>query len=225
METQFPFSSGATHGELARSLGIPKGTASKLLSRLGELGYVGVSEGGQYRIGPTLMALSHEVRQHSPVYTSVRPVLERIATETGETVTLSIEVDGSFDTAGSMVVIDHVASVHPIRYVVPLGLPMASHITATGRVLLAFSDRSAKSVPQSVELNREQFDADLKSARANGYFTMTVEELTTIAVPVLDQAGIAVAAIAVTGVTHRLSDPEHRVWPVLQAALADFRLG
>jgi IclR family acetate operon transcriptional repressor len=221
----------ASHGELSRQLAIPKATLSGLLAQLSELGYVQL-ENAAYVPGPALLALGFRATRSENLRSTMRPVLARVAQETGETASLSIEVGRQGDTAGSVLGIDYVEGTNPLRYVGEIGLPQPMHGSAAGRALLAFSNRTATSLPRESLVRytprtlteREQLDAELRRARQRG-FAMIVgerwEHLTSVAAPVLDANGEPFAAVTVTGPTLRLPNPEQTVWPVLQRALAD----
>ena len=91
---------------------------------------------------------------------------------------------------------------------------MPYHCTAVGKVLLAFG---AARLPDGAPLepltsrtivDRARLDAELEHVRSERFATATDElesGLTAMGAPVLDQDGTAIAALAVSGPTLRLS--------------------
>jgi DNA-binding IclR family transcriptional regulator len=224
-----------THVELARALNIPKGTLSGLLGQLTEEGYIRLV-GKQYAPGPALLSLGFRATRRDNLRFALRPVLEQLATETGETAVLAIEVGGDDDTPGQVLGIDYVEGTNPIRYVAQIGRLYPMHSSAAGRVFLAFTGRRAKLLPTDslvTHTNRtlvdpEELDAELDRIRARGW-AMTVgerlDDVTSVSAPVVDGSGRPVAAVTVSGPTTRLPDPAETVWPRMHDAIDAVHLG
>lgn len=119
--------------ELAAACGLNRSTAWRLLSTLEYHGLVerdGVSQ--RYAIGYALVRMAAGKTDHSILIRTARPVLERIATATGETVNLSIATP-----AGTVVCIDQVDAA-PLVGVNWLDRPLPWHCTSAGKLHLAF---------------------------------------------------------------------------------------
>jgi DNA-binding IclR family transcriptional regulator len=115
--------------DIAESLSAPRSSVHGLLVGLVSVGYL-VQDGGRYRLGTQLVDLALKARPDSFVQ-ACRPELQRLALETGETVTLGARVgDG-------VVYIDQVESQQSIRYSAPLYERRSLLHTSTGKLFLA----------------------------------------------------------------------------------------
>jgi len=112
--------------------GLPKSTAHRLLSTLVETGYVETgSQTGSYRLGVrTAVIGSVAIRSRRPKE-DVHRVLEKLRVETDETIGLSVLHQRS------VVVLDKVDSLHPLRFDLGVGASAPAHATSSGKVLLA----------------------------------------------------------------------------------------
>jgi DNA-binding IclR family transcriptional regulator len=212
-----------TQAELAAELGIAKSTLSLLLGALRELGLIDLVD-RRYVPGPRLLALGHRLapraRSDHELRDRLRPTLEALVAQTGETVTLAVEVGGDAQHAGVLLAIDHVEAPHPLRFVPGIGDPLPLELTAAGRVLLAFSGRSAASLRPTARIDPQAFDAELALARSRGFaINEAIAGVLTIAAPLLGGDGAPQAAISVFGPTQRLGDPEQTIWPHLRDAI------
>jgi DNA-binding IclR family transcriptional regulator len=119
--------------EIARRLGTSPSTTSRQLATLVEAGLVEhVSATGRYQLGIRLVALATSVLARLDVRTIAHPHLEALATELGETATLSVPSDPDAIT------VDVVRSPRYIADRSQLGRPSIAHATAAGKVMLAF---------------------------------------------------------------------------------------
>jgi DNA-binding IclR family transcriptional regulator len=217
-----------THAELAAAAELPRSTAFNLLGDLRRLGYVDVVD-RRYVAGNRLIALSYQITQKSQLRQRLRPELEAIAAETGETVLLMVETGGSPTRAGELFLVDQVQSTHPLRYVAEFPGSRPIYPAASGKVLLAFSGRTADSLPEDVfvrwtpktVVDRAAIDAELTQIRKRGYAATADERtlgMSSIAGPVRDPTGAVVAAISIVGPSVRVRNGS-RLWPTLRAAL------
>jgi IclR family acetate operon transcriptional repressor len=212
---------GPTHAELARTLDVPRSTLFEILGTLKRLGYVHGAD-GRYALGPALVALSYRVENHL-VGNHVRPTMETVAAQTGETCVYSIEIGATTRSAGVIVPIDHVESTHPLRFVCPLGRPAPLHRTAAGMAILAFSRRGAAAVYDDGSEPDEAaaLDAELERVRERGHAVHrggVFAGALSVAAPLLEPDGTLAGAISVSGPSERMGAPE-RIWPVLRDAL------
>jgi DNA-binding IclR family transcriptional regulator len=118
--------------ELARRIGVNASTASRLLATLEDGQLVERSPGGPFRLGLKLVALSDRVLGQLDVRQRARPLLARLAAETGETATLSVP------GGGEAITVDFVPSGSSVVSMARVGRPSVPHATATGKVMLAF---------------------------------------------------------------------------------------
>ena len=115
---------------LARESGIDKSAVSRLLRHLNELGFIEATD-GKYVTGPRLNALARAVAARDMLVEAVRPLLQRLADKSAETVCLA-ELSGD-----EIVYRDVIESSRPLRYVVPIGVGAPLHAGAGGRAILA----------------------------------------------------------------------------------------
>jgi DNA-binding IclR family transcriptional regulator len=218
-----------TQSEVSGAVGIARSTVADVLGDLRELGYVTVSE-RRYLPGPALRSLATRVSDRPGLELRLRPVLERVAAETGETTMLSL-VSGATETEfGELFAVDWVESNHPIRFVARTG-PRRMYPSAAGKVFLAYAHRSPSDFPQEwlaprtkrMLTRKKDIERELAHIRNVGYSINdgeAIEGLMAIAVPVFDHFGQVAAAVTVVGPSERLRDPVQQVLPTVRDALA-----
>jgi IclR family acetate operon transcriptional repressor len=224
-----------TGAEVARALGVHRSTALRLLGTLERHGLVERdSKSAKYRLGPRIPQLASVVTGESDLREVARPVCEALAAALGETVTLDV-------LAGDEIVpIEQATGSTSVVSVNWLGRRTLAHCTASGKVILAFGPEAVRrrllaaplhrSTPHTVT-DRSQVEAQLDRARKEG-FARTFGELEVgldaIAAPVYAAGGEVVAAIDVSGPSHRLrSDDRPELARLTLEAAADLshRLG
>lgn len=221
--------------ELAAQLGIHKSTASRLAATLEARGFLERSERDAFRLGPELARLGRLAVRGRDLVDLARPVMERLAAATGETVNLAI-ADG-----GEVVNVAQVDGRHIVGVGSWTGRRTPLHCTANGKVLLAWAGgplpavRSQGERPESAAAaavstfgrfaahpleaftertitGRADLDAELARVRARGYATAIgelEEGLHAVAAPVVASDGRCVAALSVSGPSYRM--PERRL--------------
>ncbi len=198
----------ATMVEVANTTGLATSTAARLLATLDAEGAVRRADDGTYTVGPAIRALVEGASAPSaPV--AARPHLERLAAELGEAVALTV-VDGWTTTT-----IDQIDTTKPIRAEDWTGTVVPLHAGSVGLVTLAFStdaeidgylDRelercSEHTVTQPAEIrSRIRRLRDGEALWTHGEY---VDGLSSVAAPVLDTDGRAIAAIYTYGPTYR----------------------
>jgi len=200
-------------GGLSNRTGIPKSTLVRLLATLKTFGFVFQDpETRRYRLGWALIYLGKEAERQLRFPVVLRPFLEQLAQETGETASLGI-------LAGyHAVYVDQVVSKNIIKGAPPVGTPLDLHCTAVGKVLLSsFSDeefehfvrenglpaRTEHTITDVTQLRRE-----LEAIRRRGYAVDNEEAERggrCVAAPVFDAKGRIIAAISIVGPTNRLT--------------------
>jgi IclR family transcriptional regulator, acetate operon repressor len=198
--------------EIATRTGLTVSTAHRLARALCDGGLlIHDPRRERYRLGPTLVVLGRKAEAQLG-YAQVLPILEELATATGESVNLGIR-------AGSevLVVLD-VASSQPLRFEQAPGSRVPVHTSAMGKCLLAYTPDPAREVEQLAPLApvtdrtitaQADLVAELERTRTRGWALNDEERnpgVRAIAAPVLDPEGRAVAAIAVQGPALRLTD-------------------
>ena len=153
--------SGLGVNELARRIGVNASTASRLLATLQETGLVTRAAGtGPYRLGLRLVALADRVLAQQDVRTLARPLLIRLAGDTGETATLSLPGDDAAIT------VDFVPSPSSVVSMARVGRPSIPHATAVGKVMLAFAGGGPVAAEGSGETDDVGVEAAARAVRA-----------------------------------------------------------
>ena len=205
------WSSGA---EVARELGVHRSTALRLLGTLERHAIVERDpQTAKYRLGRRLPQLAIVVSGEVDLRHLARPVCERLAGTLGDTVTLDV-LD-----ADEIVPIEQATGSTSVVSVNWLGRRTPAHCTASGKVILAFAPETVRERILSRPLERRtaqtivdraRLESQLAAAIETG-FARTHEELEVgldaIAAPVRSALGEVVAAIDVSGPTHRLRAP------------------
>ena len=217
--------------ELASASGIPKSTASRLMTALERRGLV-EQDGprGRLRPGPAILRVAERGLLERNVVEMSRESLDALGEATGETINLAVAGrDG----------VEHVAQVESRHFVGVgqwLGRAVEYHCTANGKVFLAFGRATLPETPlrrftPKTITDPVQLEAELETVRRQGFAT-TVDELETglaaVAAPVRVAGGDVVAALSISGPTLRMTPRRIReLEPVLieEARSLERRLG
>lgn len=196
-----------TVGELSRMLDVHKSTASRLVATLVSTGFLERGLGdAQLRLGPELARLGRLADDGRGLADAARPIMDELAAETGETVTLSVA-----DCHEAVTIAQSEASF-AIGVQTWLGQRSPLHCTSDGKVLLAF----AAAELGAGTLERRTSDTitepralavELARVRERGWATATGDfeaGLHGAAAPVLDAAGRCRAAVCVSGPAYRI---------------------
>lgn len=200
-----------TGAEVSRELGVHRSTALRLLGTLERHGLVERDQRtAKYRLGHRLAQLASVVTGELDLRFVARPVCEQLADAVGETVTLDVLAGDSIEP------IEQATASTSVVRVNWLGGRYPIHCTASGKVILAFGPevvrRRLLAGPlerwtASTLTDRAALETQLEEARRSG-FARTHEELEVgldaIAAPVFGAQGDVVAAIDVSGPSHRL---------------------
>lgn len=195
--------------ELARELGLHKSTVSRLLAALEGRGLVR-RVGDRFVPGPELARLGSLASRGLAVLPVARPILARLAEDTGETVNLAVR------QGDAVLNVHQVATSHFVGLTDWTGRTTPLHATANGKALLAFGDDA---LPQALPaltgrtiIRRRALEEELQRTRRRGY-ARAVEELeaglNSVGAPVFDWSETCVAAVSVAGPSYRV--PEGRL--------------
>lgn len=205
---------GARLADLCVALGVPKTSLHRLLRTLEGSSYVTYRD-GTYDLGPASFHLAHLIREATAAATfpsSARPVLERLARETGETVMLGVLADGGDE----IVYVDVIDSTAPVRFTVPIGDRRPLYSAASGKAVLAFLGQAKRQAyldrceflpftPQTVR--REGLPVQLREVAARAVAIDDGGKIVGaagIASPVFGARGQVFAAVSVAGPAERL---------------------
>lgn len=198
---------GISITELAETLGVDKGSASRLVSTLARYGYVEKDEvTRRFHLGSQVVSLSRSVLSRMPLREAAKPYLRQMMERTGECAHLAVPAQGK------VLYIDQVESPVTLRVNAQVGTLNPLHCTALGKVLLAFGDSEFPSSLDSftphtiteVEVLRHHLD----KVRLQGY-ALDDEEfdlgVRCMAVPVFGFGGKAAGAIGISGPATRVT--------------------
>ncbi|MCH9005148.1 MAG: IclR family transcriptional regulator [Proteobacteria bacterium] len=197
--------------ELSCLSGLNKTTTHRLLQALLSEELLDRNPGtSAYRLGPGMMALGVQALSSNDLRLRARPLLKRLAEETGETATLEVPID---DT---MLILDEVTSKHFVGASGNVGTRWPIHATSTGKALIAFElhgrDRLRAELPSLTSRTITNFDVlekQLGDIRRRG-FAEVVDELeeglSGVGVVVRGGMGEILGALSICGPTHRMSE-------------------
>ena len=221
-----------TAAEIGRRMDLPKQTIHRLCATLLEEGFL-AKEGGGKRLLPGRRArqTAAGILYASPNHIIRRQILTRVSKAVGETVNFAVPRDDG------MVYLDRVETEWPFRIQLPIGSNVPFHATASGKTFLSsLPPRKRKAMLEAMDLtamtgktqvNRQALLAELAAIARRGYAIddeEMMDGLVALAVPVTDETGRFIAAIAFHGPVQRLT-PEAALshLPVLQNAALEIR--
>jgi IclR family pca regulon transcriptional regulator len=217
-----------TIAQLSQRTGIPRAAVRRCLYTLSKLGYVASDDGRAYVLRPSILALGHAYLSSTRLATAVQPLLDRITRELHESSSMAVlEGDDILYIARSS------TNTRVMSIDLGIGSRLPAYCTSMGRVLLAgLPQPELKAYLSRAKLTRftsktvatpDELANVLKAVRRNGYAIVDQElelGLRSIAVPVADHDGRAVAAINVGTQSSRvaIAEMESRFLPLLQGA-------
>jgi DNA-binding IclR family transcriptional regulator len=217
--------------ELASASGIPKSTASRLVSALERRGLIEQDgERGRLRPGPAILRVAERGMLERNIVEVARPFLDALADASGETINLAVP---------GRTGVEHVAQVDSVHFLGVgqwLGRSVDFHCTANGKVFLAFGRASTAPEPLSRHTPHTLTDPArlsraLEAVRQDGSATAVDElevGLAAMAAPVRGARGDVIAALSISGPTLRMM-PERieELQPILarEAEALSRRLG
>jgi IclR family KDG regulon transcriptional repressor len=195
--------------DLSRLTGFDRAAVHRLIQPLLEHGFVTRDpRAKQYSLGPALIGIWALGMGKLSLRGHARPVLERVAAKTSETVSLYIRDDLH------RICIDSVDGPQPVRRIVPIGERWPLYAGTTGKTMLAFMR------PSTIEAALEAASADgrdvpaierdLAEAREKGYLVRVGDRISGVgglSFPVFDGAGV-LAVVTTSGPSERFSEKE-----------------
>ncbi len=216
-----------TIGELARRSHLPRSTVHRLVVNLLRLGFLARDSGSErYRLGLLLAELGTIALSRMGLREKARPIMARLAHETGEVVCLAVL------ERNRSVYVEVVEGRHGLRLRATVGSVAPLHASATGTILLAYmSDAEVRGLAAETGLPKltaitvteiGQLLERLAEIRLRGYSIdvgESEEGLTGLAAPVRGPGGAVEAALVIAGPGARVLADNARRWaPVVVAA-------
>jgi IclR family acetate operon transcriptional repressor len=194
--------------DLASATGIPKSTASRLVSALERRGLIEQDgERGRLRPGPAILRVAERGMLERNLVELASSSLETLSIASGETINLALPAHGG---------VEHVAQIESRHFLGAgqwLGRSVDYHCTAVGKVFMAFG--RATMPAQTLRKYTETTVSDPQELRdqvelvRREEFAAAIDELETglaaIAAPVRGAGGEVVAALSISGPTVRMT--------------------
>lgn len=218
-----------TLSEVAQRTGLTRAGARRILLTLQTLGYV-EAEGRQFRLTPKILDLGFAYLSSLPLWQRAEPVMQALVAELHESCSAAV-LDGA-----DIVYVLRVPTHKIMSINLGVGSRLPAYCTSMGRVLLAdlgeeeCRRRLALQAPQPLTphtLTEPQRIAQaIDAVRREGYSLVDQEleeGLVSMAVPIRDRSGRAVAALNVSGQANRTPPAlmREQLLPPLRAAAAE----
>jgi IclR family transcriptional regulator, acetate operon repressor len=195
--------------DLASAAGLPKSTASRLVSALERRGLIEQDgERGRLRPGPAILRVAERSMLERSIVEVSRPALDALAGASGETINLAVPGPEG---------VEHIAQVDSRHFLGAgqwLGRSVGYEHSANGKVFAAFGRGPAGAAAP----------AELEAVRRDGFAT-SIDELeaglSAMAAPVRGARGEVIAALSISGPTLRMT-PE-RIAELQQVLMSEAR--
>ena len=192
---------------IAAALGADKSAVQRDLMTLADAEWIRPAPGnqGRWELTPHIMTLSQPPHSSDSLRRRARPAMERLRSETGETVYLAVP------HAGHFVVIEALESPHILRMVPAIGMPIHVKGSATSRAVFAHMPQSAICEHFGADhagLSREETEQTLRQGYAINDGDI-VPGSVTMASAILGDEAIPLGAIVITGPADRFP-PDRR---------------
>jgi DNA-binding IclR family transcriptional regulator len=221
--------------EVADTLGLAKSSAHDLLTSLAQIGLLGKTESGRYRLGWRLVTLSETLLATTELRREARPILEELAAQYQETIHLAILDDSQ------VVYVDKLEGRQAVRVeLTSLGTRLYPHCSALGKVLLAYRPQAdVKRILRTQGLPRftpntitdeAELEQALAKIRKQGYaydLEEILPDLCCVGAPVHNHTHHVVAAVSMSVPAYRFqrSQTEFRKAVVRAGKMVSERLG
>ena len=218
--------SGLMPAEVAKLSALPTSTVYRFLANLETAGFLTCSDSGKYFVDSACFSTGHVAQSHLDIRRVSLPYLKALNEHTRETIHLLVR------QGLSAVYVEKLESPQLPNTISRIGVSVALHCTAVGKVLLAYlppedlarvlhqiepRSRTAHTISSTEELERH-----LEHVRRCGY-SLDLEEnepqMRCVAAPIWDASGNVNASLSVSGPAKRMSVTRMKeLAPVIQEA-------
>jgi DNA-binding IclR family transcriptional regulator len=205
--------------EVSAELGVARSTAHRLLAMLHSHGLVEQSQNRAYRVGPVLAEIGLSALRQLDVRAHIRPFLEQLVAELGETAHLVVR-EGGINCRFA----ESVECTHALRTTARVGIAYPAHVTSGGKALLAeLDDAQLRELYPDEHLDgyfgtRSALFAELEEARRLGYARYRGETgngIAAVGLVLRTSSGRIAGALTVSAPETRM--PEDRIDAVVAA--------
>jgi IclR family transcriptional regulator, KDG regulon repressor len=199
--------------EISKRVSLNKSRAFRLLYTLCERGYVErASDGHRYRLGLKLFEhasnLRRDLKQVAQAY------MRKLQLKFNETVNLAVLHNGE------VLYIDLLESSRPFRMSAMVGSRMAIANTSLGKALMAYAAEHELDLVFDTLTPSElrKLRAEMEIVRRRGYATDQEENepgVACIGAPILNEAGVSIGALSVSGPSVRIQKQERDIGSTL----------
>ncbi|MCL5734888.1 MAG: IclR family transcriptional regulator [Actinobacteria bacterium] len=207
-----------TIDEMAEQTGLLRMTVYRMVRTLESLAFlVRDPVTNRYRLGPATLAMTYVSEDHSDLVELARPFMVSLVEETGESVTLAIEVDGI------PVCVDIVNTTRPFKRLTAPGRIIGDIASVQGKLFAAFKpaeerqailSRSHPQMTPNTVTDRDQLASELEQIRHENV-AFDIEGLyfniCAVGAPIRDQLGDVIASISVVVPTGRFGPKEREL--------------
>lgn len=204
---------GMTLTAMTEALKMPKNSVFRIATTLCLRGYAERDEIAKgYRASRKLLSLGHALVGSDRLVLIAAPILTALRDDTSETALIGTLADNRG------VVLDQVASSHPVKVVVEIGHAFPLHTAAPAKAMLAFLPPPTRAaIVSQIHFTKHTrytltsvraYERELSAVRSQGYALDRGEESTTYAcaaAPVFDRKGQPVAALWISGPADRVT--------------------
>lgn len=203
---------------MANALGLPVGSAHRLLTQLESEGVAERTPAGEWALGFRMLEIVGTQLSRIGLPALARPYLEELAGQTNQTAFLGVR------SGGDVVYLDKVQSDAHVQMYVELGTRRPLHATGLGKAMLAFTPERQQeaflrgatltSITEHTITDPATLRRQLAAARRRGFAVdkhETAAGVCCIAAPLLDLAGNVAGAVSVAGTDARIADEDPAV--------------
>lgn len=186
--------------EIAEATGFSRAGVYRLVGTMEMLGWLRKGDNGNYRLGLKLVRLGALAGRGFDLGRELRPILEELSANLGDDSYLFVR------TQGRALCVDRVVGDQPVKLtMIEVGQSLPPTQGGASLVFLAFGHP----IPDVPGLDLDALRERLAKVRRDGYAT-NLEEMVSgvsaVSAPVLDENGIAIAAISVGGLSARYTE-------------------
>lgn len=201
--------------ELSRQTKLHKATSYRLVKTLEAEGFIEFDQDtGRFHLGSALLQIAYLVSSHSELARIAHPYMEQLASETGETVDLSVWADNG------ALFIDEVLTSNPFKPAASVGRVFKDFGNVHSKVLLAFGpeSRRARFFAHGVEqrtpftiVDPQKIAEELRKVVSEGIAYDLQEQamgICAVGAPIRSFSGEVIASLAVVASEERFGPSE-----------------